>query len=101
MDPAPFQLVERTSLLKVHKLFALLNLSHAYVTTLGRLVGVVALKEVRKAIEGERFLDSTHVDAVNSVVNENFSTVQDQDVMIQSRETNLHFPPDKDVASDI
>ncbi|XP_015768178.1 PREDICTED: chloride channel protein 2-like [Acropora digitifera] len=46
VDPAPFQLVERTSLLKVHKLFALLNLSHAYVTTLGRLVGVVALKEV-------------------------------------------------------
>ncbi|XP_074626066.1 chloride channel protein 2-like isoform X1 [Acropora palmata] len=101
VDPAPFQLVERTSLLKVHKLFALLNLSHAYVTTLGRLVGVVALKEVRKAIEGQRFLDSTHVDAVNAVVNENFSTMQDQDVMIQSRETNLHFPPDKDVASDI
>ena len=57
--------------------------------------------QVRKAIEGERFLDSTHVDAVNAVVNENFSTVQDQDVMIQSRETNLHFAPDKDVASDI
>ena len=34
--------------LQVHKLFALLNLSHAYVTTLGRLVGVVALKEVRR-----------------------------------------------------
>ena len=34
--------------LQVHKLFALLNLSHAYVTTLGRLVGVVALKEVSR-----------------------------------------------------
>ena len=33
--------------IKVHKLFALLNLSHAYVTSLGRLVGVVALTEVR------------------------------------------------------
>ena len=31
---------------KVHKLFALLNLSHAYVTSLGQLVGVVALTEV-------------------------------------------------------
>ena len=31
----------------MHKLFALLNLSHAYVTSLGRLVGVVALTEVR------------------------------------------------------
>ncbi|PIK54875.1 putative chloride channel protein 2 [Apostichopus japonicus] len=45
IDPAPFQLVERTSLHKVHSLFSLLGLSHAYVTTLGRLVGIVALKE--------------------------------------------------------
>lgn len=52
IDPAPFQLVERTSLLKVHSLFSLLGLSHAYVTALGRLVGVVALKELRTAIEG-------------------------------------------------
>lgn len=52
IDPAPFQLVERTSLLKVHSLFSLLGLSHAYVTALGRLVGVLALKELRKAIEG-------------------------------------------------
>ena len=36
----------RMFFLKVHKLFALLNLSHAYVTSLGRLVGVVALTEV-------------------------------------------------------
>ena len=36
------------AVLQVHKLFALLNLSHAYVTTLGRLVGVVALKEVSR-----------------------------------------------------
>eukprot|EP00058_Branchiostoma_floridae_P028461 XP_002613952.1 hypothetical protein BRAFLDRAFT_118473 [Branchiostoma floridae] len=52
IDPAPFQLVERTSLHKVHSLFSLLGLHHAYVTTIGRLIGVVSLKEVRKAIEG-------------------------------------------------
>ena len=46
IDPAPFQLVERTSLYKVHKLFCLLNLTHAYVTTLGQLVGIVSLNEV-------------------------------------------------------
>ncbi|KAF2361266.1 Chloride channel voltage gated [Trinorchestia longiramus] len=46
IDPSPFQLVESTSLLKVHSLFSLLGLSHAYVTVLGRLIGVVALKEV-------------------------------------------------------
>ena len=46
IDPAPFQLVEKTSLYKVHKLFCLLNLTHAYVTTLGQLVGIVSLNEV-------------------------------------------------------
>lgn len=46
IDPAPFQLVERTTLLKVHSLFSMLGLSHAYVTSIGRLVGVVALKDV-------------------------------------------------------
>ncbi|KJH51392.1 CBS domain protein [Dictyocaulus viviparus] len=46
IDPAPFQLVKGTSLYKVHTLFSLLALNHAYVTERGRLVGVVALKEV-------------------------------------------------------
>uniref|UniRef100_A0AAX7SR04 Chloride channel protein n=1 Tax=Astatotilapia calliptera TaxID=8154 RepID=A0AAX7SR04_ASTCA len=49
VDPSPFQLVERTSLHKTHTLFSLLGLSHAYVTSTGKLVGVVALKEVRNA----------------------------------------------------
>ncbi|XP_023817305.1 chloride channel protein 2 isoform X1 [Oryzias latipes] len=52
IDPAPFQLVERTSLHKTHTIFALLGLDHAYVTSIGRLIGVVSLKELRKAIEG-------------------------------------------------
>lgn len=51
VDPAPFQLVERTSLLKVHSLFSMLGVNHAYVTATGRLMGVVGLKELRKAIE--------------------------------------------------
>lgn len=46
IDPAPFQLVERTSLLKVHSIFSLLGVHHAYVTALGKLVGVVSLTEV-------------------------------------------------------
>ncbi|XP_033830793.1 chloride channel protein 1-like [Periophthalmus magnuspinnatus] len=52
VDPSPFQLVERTSLHKTHTLFSLLGLSNAYVTSIGKLVGVVALKELQKAIEG-------------------------------------------------
>jgi hypothetical protein len=47
IDPAPFQLVEGTSLYTVHNLFNLLALNHAYVTHAGRLVGVIALTEVR------------------------------------------------------
>lgn len=46
IDPSPFQLVEKTSLLKVHSLFSMIGINHAYVTKIGKLVGVVALKEV-------------------------------------------------------
>ncbi|XP_069069088.1 chloride channel protein 2 isoform X1 [Pleurodeles waltl] len=52
IDPAPFQLVERTSLHKTHTVFSLLGIEHAYVTSIGRLIGRVSLKELRKAIEG-------------------------------------------------
>ncbi|XP_069720738.1 chloride channel protein 2 isoform X2 [Phaenicophaeus curvirostris] len=52
IDPAPFQLVEHTSLHKTHTIFSLLGLDHAYVTSIGRLVGMVSLMELRKAIEG-------------------------------------------------
>ena len=47
IDPAPFQLVERTSLLRVHSMFSMLGINHAYVTAIGRLIGIVALKEVQ------------------------------------------------------
>ncbi|GMT17040.1 hypothetical protein PFISCL1PPCAC_8337, partial [Pristionchus fissidentatus] len=47
IDAAPFQLVKGTSLYKVHTMFSLLGLHHAYVTDRGRLLGVVSLKELR------------------------------------------------------
>ncbi|VDM45932.1 unnamed protein product, partial [Toxocara canis] len=46
VDDSPFQLVEQSSLYKVHSLFSLLGVTRAYVTDNGVLVGVVALKEV-------------------------------------------------------
>nr|XP_033781550.1 chloride channel protein 1 isoform X2 [Geotrypetes seraphini] len=52
IDPSPFQMVERTSLHKMHTLFSLLGISHAYVTSIGKLKGVLALAELQKAIEG-------------------------------------------------
>ncbi|VDM24261.1 unnamed protein product [Toxocara canis] len=48
IDPAPFQLVEDTSLYKVHSIFSLLGIRRAYVTKCGVLVGVVALRDVRE-----------------------------------------------------
>ncbi|KAL3271017.1 hypothetical protein HHI36_021517 [Cryptolaemus montrouzieri] len=68
VDPAPFQLVERTSLLKVHSIFSMVGVNHAYVTAIGKLVGVVGLKELRKAIEDANcgHLPAHNVDA-NSV----------------------------------
>uniref|UniRef100_A0A8C6KFE7 Chloride voltage-gated channel 1 n=1 Tax=Nothobranchius furzeri TaxID=105023 RepID=A0A8C6KFE7_NOTFU len=61
IDPSPFQLVERTSLHKTHTLFSLLGLSHAYVTSIGKLVGVVALKEVKSAFEFYYLHYSCHI----------------------------------------
>lgn len=40
---------------QTHTLFSLLGLSHAYVTSIGKLVGVVALKEVRRRSVGRTF----------------------------------------------
>lgn len=37
IDPSPFQLVEKTSLLKVHKLFSMVGINHAYVTHIGMI----------------------------------------------------------------
>ena len=51
IDPAPFQLIGHTSLLKVHTLFSMLQLNHTYVTSIGRLVGIVSTSDLRKAIE--------------------------------------------------
>lgn len=52
IDQAPFQLVERTSLHMVHSMFSLLGINVAFVTSVGRLVGVVSIRELRDAIEG-------------------------------------------------
>lgn len=51
VDSSPFQIVEQTSLFKVHSLFSLLGLHRAYVSSSGRLVGVISLKELRSALE--------------------------------------------------
>lgn len=78
VDPAPFQLVERTSLLKVHSLFSMVGVNHAYVTAIGKLVGVVGLKDLRKAIEDANsgLLPLPHIE-INSNNNNNNVSVND------------------------
>lgn len=54
IDPAPFQLIERTSLIKVHSLFNITGVQIAFVTKLGRLVGLVGLDELKEAVENAK-----------------------------------------------
>uniref|UniRef100_A0A8D2QV59 Chloride voltage-gated channel 2 n=1 Tax=Zosterops lateralis melanops TaxID=1220523 RepID=A0A8D2QV59_ZOSLA len=46
------QTLNSSLFLQTHTIFSLLGLDHAFVTSIGRLVGMVTLKELRKAIEG-------------------------------------------------
>ncbi|XP_078527686.1 chloride channel protein ClC-Kb-like isoform X1 [Lissotriton helveticus] len=52
IDPAPYRLVEKETLYQCYDLFNLLGLRTAYVTSTGRLVGVVSLKELKDAVHG-------------------------------------------------
>ncbi|KAG9265320.1 chloride channel protein 2-like [Astyanax mexicanus] len=61
VDPASIQLVERTSLQKVHSIFSLMGLELAYVTDAGKLIGVVSRRELQKAFE-----DSVKKQGVNT-----------------------------------
>ncbi|XP_035770940.1 chloride channel protein 2-like [Neolamprologus brichardi] len=45
INPALIQLLECTSLHKTYTIFSQLGLDHAYVTRIGRLIGVVSIKE--------------------------------------------------------
>lgn len=67
IDPAPFQLLERTSLLKVHKMFSMLGVQHAYVTALGKLIGIVSYKEVIFIYLGKVKCNNAYISCVSYV----------------------------------
>nr|XP_034992335.1 chloride channel protein 1-like [Zootoca vivipara] len=52
INPAPYRLLEKETLYQCYDLFNLLGLHTAYVTNMGRLVGVVSLRELKAAVEG-------------------------------------------------
>ncbi|XP_067422328.1 chloride channel protein ClC-Kb-like isoform X2 [Emydura macquarii macquarii] len=51
IEPITLQLSPSTSLHQAHNLFELLNLQRVFVTSLGRIIGVVSRSEVKAAIE--------------------------------------------------
>lgn len=93
IDPSPFQLVEKTPIVTVHRLFTILSLRRAYVTQLGRLVGVVGLKELRHAIEdannGNLIMEC--IDHRPDVTHENFS--DDANACDDSAVNDVERPP--------
>ncbi|XP_031755486.1 chloride channel protein ClC-Kb isoform X2 [Xenopus tropicalis] len=52
IDPTPYRLLEKETLYQCYDLFNLLGLRTAYVTRIGRLVGVVSLSEIKEAVDG-------------------------------------------------
>lgn len=50
IDPTPYQIVERTCLVKVHGVFSMMRLDLSFVTDLGRLKGMVTLEGLKQAI---------------------------------------------------
>lgn len=72
IDPSPFQLVEKTSILKVHSLFSMIGINHAYVTYTGKLVGVVALKEVSFEIRTNFFVSNAATKLTDLSINFSF-----------------------------
>ncbi|XP_075440216.1 chloride channel protein 2-like [Ascaphus truei] len=52
IDSAPYRLVEKETLYQCYDLFNLLGLRSAYVTSTGRLVGVISLQELKDAVQG-------------------------------------------------
>uniref|UniRef100_A0A8B9JKF8 Chloride channel, voltage-sensitive 2b n=1 Tax=Astyanax mexicanus TaxID=7994 RepID=A0A8B9JKF8_ASTMX len=95
IDPAPFQLVERTSLHKTHTIFSLLGLDHAYVTSIGRLIGVVSLRE---AIEGSVTVKGVKVRPPLASFRDSGTSSSDAEVTelhkLWNRHTNLTLPQD-------
>lgn len=87
IDLAPFQLVEKTPITIVHRIFTVLSLRRAYVTKLGRLIGVVGLAELRRAIEsannGDAIAECTDISPSSTTVES--STDDENDVIVEGR----------------
>ncbi|CAH2272424.1 chloride channel -Kb-like [Pelobates cultripes] len=73
IDSAPYRLVEKQTLYQVYDLFNLLGLRTAYVTSTGRLIGVVSLKEIKDAVQGS--VKGTFAPRANKIQDGNEETI--------------------------
>ncbi|XP_077980789.1 chloride channel protein 2-like [Glandiceps talaboti] len=89
IDPAPLHVVEKTSLHKIHNLFSLLGINKAYVVSMGRLAGIVALDEVRRAIEGSGIYDSDSEDGEDDTF---YDTCNDEESDSRSSSSSCGSP---------
>ncbi|XP_069806177.1 chloride channel protein ClC-Kb-like isoform X2 [Dendropsophus ebraccatus] len=86
IDPAPYRLMEKQTLYQCYDLFNLLGLRSAYVTSTGRLVGVVSLTELKDAVHGT--VKGTFTS--RKAPKKEDTTVQDA----YSLQPLVHLPPD-------
>ena len=95
IDPAPFQLVEKTTLLKVYSIFSMLGLNHAYVTSIGRLVGVVALKDVWQwhwcSLRFTLYLLTQLRTAIEKMNQGQLQPQSKPNIVINSQESDIHY----------
>lgn len=89
VNPAPVQLVEKTPLSDVHSLFSMVGIYHAYVTNIGRLVGVVGLTELKKAID-----DVNSGDIEKYFIDEIETDIQEAETPLLERLDRITFSSD-------
>lgn len=89
VNPAPVQLVEKTPLSDVHSLFSMVGIYHAYVTNIGRLVGVVGLTELKKAID-----DVNSGDIEKYFIDEIETDIQEAETPLLERLDRIAFSSD-------
>lgn len=90
VNPAPVQLVEKTPLSDVHSLFSMVGIHQAYVTNIGRLVGVVGLTELKIAIDDVNSgdVEKYYVEEIRSEVPEAETPLLERLDRIQNGHTN-------------
>ncbi|PAV88998.1 hypothetical protein WR25_14953 isoform D [Diploscapter pachys] len=85
IDPAPFSLVKKTSLYRIHSIFSMMQLNIAFVTECGRLIGCVGLADVRRALDESKTRKKQEIREVEGPSELN----AEQEIIIQKPSINV------------